>query len=58
LLEDNKIISGLKKIIKEPDWKKKQICKSNKTIWMFYGKFADKGDNPDDNINRYSGGRQ
>ena len=22
------------------------LYKSNKTIWMFYGKFADEGDNP------------
>ena len=30
------------------------LYKSNKTIWMFYGKFIDKGDNSVDNTNIYN----
>ena len=30
------------------------LYKSNKTIWMFYGKFSDEGDNPVNNPNIYN----
>ena len=30
------------------------LYKSKKKIWMFYGKFADEGENPVDNQNRYN----
>ena len=30
------------------------LYKRNKTIWMFYGKFADEGDNPVNNPNIYN----
>ena len=30
------------------------LYKSKKTIWMFYGKFADEGENPVDNQNKYN----